>query len=80
MNILQQPLLISSVPVSYQIVLGVLFVVAAVTLFCLSVDAGVSASVCNWIKIFVKGEYWVRRLQRRFWNFRSSGYSEACDH
>jgi hypothetical protein len=80
MNILQQPLLIASVPVNYQIVLGVLFVVAAVTLFCLSIDAGVSDSVYDGIKIFMKGEYWVRRLQRRFWIFRSSGYSEACDH
>ena len=71
MIILQEAFFISSAPDDVQVVLGAFFVIAALVLFSLSVEAGIYPSVRNWTGTFLTADYWVRRHRRRgfAWTF-----------
>jgi hypothetical protein len=71
MIILQEAFFITSAPDDIQMVLGAFFVISALVLFSLSVEAGTGPSVRNWTGAFPTADYWVRRHKRRgfAWTF-----------
>ena len=70
-NIFQQALLITSDQDDVQMILAVIFLIVAVILFRLAVEAGVHPSAREMAKTFLSADYWIRRQKRKSFGYRT---------
>jgi hypothetical protein len=70
-NIFQQELLITSDQDDVQMILAVIFLIVAVILFRLAVEAGVHPSAREMAKTFLSADYWIRRQKRKGFGYRT---------